>query len=336
MARKSSRTVGPGRLRARWRGSRGPGLLARALGAVRSRWSWKIAVVVGLNAGVAALALGALAGVSLNEGWFKRRAAETRRAGVKLTIGWPAIAGDPTRTWLPESARREIAAVAARELTNDPFDRHALEGCRAALMGTGWFTAIDGIRRHAGSEVRVDARWRTPAAVVRWGGKDHLVSTNAELMPLVYGRGEAGAGVRVIEGVQFGPPTRESGSLACGEVWPGGDVQPALALLGGLKEAFGQTTVWSQVAGVDVSRVPVTGAVAIVTDTGSRVVWGAAPGKVVPGEQTVDQKLLRLARLAKGPTGRIDAGERFVEIHGAHVFVEQAPAVASGAPTEER
>lgn len=324
MARKSSRTQG---------------LIRTLIGRARAGWDWRVAGVVGVNLTVALLMLGVLGGAALGEGWMKKRVADVRRVPLRLSINWPTVAGDPSRTWLPESARREVTAIAMNRLSSDVFDRASLEGARDALLRSGWFTAIHDVRREAGGEVVVRATWRVPAAVVRWQDKDYLVGAGAELLPLVYDKGGAGPGVRVIEGVEFGPPTPPGTgdgalagpNLAFGETWAGGEAQAALTLLAGLKRAFGETSVWSQIAGVDVSRVRTTGALAIITDTGSRVIWGAAPGKVAPGEQTVDQKLARLARLAKGSTGRIDAGERLVEIHGAHVFVEQGAMPASAA-----
>lgn len=300
-----------------------------------------------VNLAVALLVLGVAGGAFFAQGWMKRRVADIRREPLRLSINWPTVSGDSTRTWLPESARREVTSVVMTRLNTDVFDRASLDAARDALLRTGWFTAVTDVRREAGGEIVVRATWRTPAAVVRWQEKDHLVAGGGELLPLIYEKGGAGPGVRVIEGAEFGPPTLPGtvsgalagANLAFGEAWSGGEVQSALTLLAGLKRAFGETSVWAQIAGVDARRVRTDGALAIITDTGSRVVWGSPPGKVVPGEQTVDQKLARLARLAKGPQGRIDAGERQVEIHGAHVFVEHIPEQglpASAAAADER
>lgn len=291
------------------------------------------------NLCVALLAGGVVAGFVLGEAPLKRRVAEARSGPIRLTIGWPSVAGDPGRTWLPESTRREITAAASTKLSSDPFARESLDAARDALARTGWFTQPPTVHRKAGNEVVIEAEWRTPRAVVRWRGRDYLVAAGGELLKIEYPAGGAGPTMQVIEGTPSGPPTRTGPGnieeLAYGEPWNGGDVQAALALLRTLETRFFGTGVWGQVAGVDVSRHQQAGVLALVTDTGSRVVWGGAPGVVVPGEQSTEQKLARLARLAKGPTGRIDANERLVEIHGAHVFIDQSSggAAPSHAPT---
>ena len=285
------------------------------------------------SAMVGALGLAALAGFVFGEAPLKRLVAERRAGPIQFSIEWPPLAGDARRTWLPESTRREITAAAVGRLSPDPFDQRSLDDARDALLRTGWFSAVTSVRRRPDNRVIVEAEWRTPKAVVRWDGKDHVVAAGGELLPIVYPSGGAGA-MHIIEGVSSAPPTRAgpggAEEPAYGVAWVGGEVQAALALLRTLDARFHHTGVWTQVAGIDVSRFQRSGTLAIVSDTGSRVIWGGAPGVIVPGEQSTEQKLQRLARLAKGPTGRIDANEKLVEIHGAHVFIDQSAAPAPG------
>ncbi len=279
---------------------------------------------------ILALVGGMIGGVAFGLGGLKDRVGESRSAPLSLRLAWPPLAGDATRTWLPESARREIVATAMSKLTADPFDRAALENARRALLETGWFERVERVRRRTGGVIEVSATWRTPAAVVRWEGKDFLVSTMGETLPLVYEAGGAGASVLVIEGVEAGPKHKNGGETAFGEAWPGAGVRASLELMGVLRRAFGGGAAWGQIAGVDASEFRTRGRLAIVTDAGARIVWGAPPGKLTPGEQTTDQKLTRLARLASGPTGRIDANERYLEIQGPHVFIDQSARLADG------
>ncbi len=273
---------------------------------------------------------GMIGGVAFGVGALKDRVASSRSGPLSLRLEWPALAGDPTRTWLPESARREIVGAAMSKLTSDPFDRGALVRARKALLETGWFERVDRVRRKTGGVVEVSAVWRTPAAVVRWEGKDYLVSTQGEALPLVYDAGVAGTSVMVIEGVEVGPVRTSAGGVAFGESWPGASVRAALDLMGVLRRAFGGGAAWGQMAGIDVSEFRTRGRLAIVSDAGARIVWGAPPGRLAPGEQTTEQKLMRLARLASGPTGRIDSNERYLEIQGPHVFIDQSARLADG------
>lgn len=273
---------------------------------------------------------GMIGGVAFGLGALKDRVGASRSAPLSLRLAWPPLAGDASRTWLPESARRDIVATAMSKLTSDPFDRSALENARAALRGTGWFERVGQVRRRTGGVIEVSAVWRTPAAVVRWEGRDYLVSTEGETLPLVYEAGGAGASVLVIEGLEAGPTRAAGGEVAFGEAWPGAGVRASLELMGVLRRAFGGGAAWGQIAGVDASEFRSRGRLAIVTDAGARIVWGAPPGKLTPGEQTTEQKLTRLARLASGPTGRIDANERYLEIQGPHVFIDQSARLADG------
>ncbi|MGD9692325.1 MAG: hypothetical protein AB7G17_12885 [Phycisphaerales bacterium] len=273
---------------------------------------------------------GMIGGVAFGVGALKDRVAEARSAPLRLEIAWPALAGDASRTWLPESARREITAAVMSKLTANPFDRGSLVRARKALLETGWFERVDRVRRKTGGVVEIGAVWRTPGAVVRWEGKDYLVSSKGELLPLVYEAGDAGRSVLVIEGVDVGPTRTSAGAVAYGEAWPGASVRASLELMGVLRRAFGAGAAWSQIAGIDASEFRTRGRLAIISDAGARIVWGAPPGKLAPGEQTTEQKLMRLARLASGPTGRIDSNERYLEIQGPHVFIDQSARMADG------
>src|SRR5690606_24456591 len=113
---------------------------------------------------------------------------------------------------------------------------------------------------------------------------------------------------RAIEGTHAEPPRRD-GRIAFGEPWPGGEVQAGVKLLALLSSR----PWWGQVRAVDVSDYPHQKRLTIVTDREARIVWGAPPGEVVPGEQTDAVKLGRLDLLAS-THGRIDAGKMALEI----------------------
>lgn len=280
--------------------------------------------------------------LTLTLGWFfgrdalQRRVAEERAEPVTLRIAWPTVSGDRSRTWMPESVRREIEQTVLSRVSPDVFDRGSLESARAALEATGWFERVDSVRRHEGNVIEVQGAWRTPLAVVRQDGRDIVVGTHGALLPLHYAPGGAGAGLKVIENVGARPPIRADGSPAFGAPWPGGEVQASLALLDAMRRAFSATRVWPQIAGVDAAQFARSGRLALVTDTGARVVWGAPPGVIAPGEESADKKIARLVHLANGPTERIDGGERWIEIYSALVYIDASHSPGSVAQGDAR
>lgn len=279
----------------------------RALGALRGRWA------VGATWG---LALVCVIGWFAGKGALQERVADLRSQPLMIDIRWPPLADDRTRTWMPVSERERLENVAAQHLTTDLFDHHALERTRQALLATGWFERIDAVRREAKGVVAVQGAWRVPSALVRSGAYDHVVSAGGVRLPIRYRAGEAGTTLRFIEGVGGALP--EPGAR-----WIGGEVEASLELLAALRERFEGTRVWTQVAGVDARRFSADGELSIVTDADTFVVWGSAPRREAPGEQPANLKLDRLARLAGGPTGRIDGGQRRIEIHTAHVYIDE-------------
>ena len=290
----------------------------------KTQFAWGLVVSRASTIAIAALVMALALVWIFGQDALRRRVAVARASPVSLQIGWPTVAGDRTRTWMPESVRREIEQTVLSRVSPDVFDRDSLEQARTALEATGWFERVDAVRRQEGNRIEVHGEWRTPLAVVRQDGRDVVVGAGGALLPLSYAPGGAGPGLKVIEGVTNRPPLRADGSPAFGEPWPGGEVQAGLALLDAVRRAFSATRVWPQVTGVDAALFARDGRLALVTDQGARVVWGAPPGIIAPGEQSTDQKIARLVHLANGPTERIDAGERWIEIYSAHVYIDSS------------
>lgn len=325
-----------------------------------SRWWTHTKTGLSVTAWVAVIggiAWGATFGVPVLQ---DRLALRTHAAAVAVTFDWPTLtpkadakpqtklasqsttpagsqlgtqpAAEPG-TWLPREIQDELLATAHRELESapNPFSQDALRQVAAALVDTGWFDAIDAIRRDrdpaTGQAVlRVQARWRTPAAVVRRSGIDYLVSWSGHILPVAAQRGWSD--LRVITGAEQTPIMRE-GQIVHGQVWPGADIKAGLELL-----AMVTTHAWSdQIQGVDVSEYPSTRRLAIITTRGSRVIWGGSPSEVVPGEVAAAVKLARLDALARMYEGRIDAGHRVVEVFGPITLVDNS-ATADATPTD--
>lgn len=256
------------------------------------------------------------------------RAADARP--VQIIIEWPRSPGAaPGATWLPGETQYEILAIAHREADRapNPYSPAALASIAEALERTGWFESIRRVQREHGNIIRVDASWRIPAAVVRYGNVDHLIARGGELLPLEYQKNRSP--LPVIIGGRFDPPKYASagGQLAYGHPWPGGDIQAALEVL-----ALVNTRPWrDQVAAVDVSGYLSSRRIELVTQWDGRAVWGGAPSDSVPGEVTAEMKIRRLDVLHH-QFQRIDARRRIVEVAGPVTLVDDSPPIVQPSP----
>lgn len=276
------------------------------------------------NATLAVVWVGLVLTAGVGAGPLKDRVTALRAAPVIAKIEYPAIPGDASATWLPPSEQRRLEHLVVQTASTDVFDRDSLEALRATLDASGWFSRVTEVRRLPENIVRVRGEWRTPVAAVRVNDRDHLIGASGELLPLSYPTGGAGPGIPVVLNPQFGPPENEARGFAYGRRWRGGDVPASLSLLSELRRAFGATPhLMRQVAGIDASEYRQRQRLLIVTDTGSRIVWGSAPGDEKPGEVRAAEKIARLVQMAGTGQGRIDNGAQRIEIFGAHVYIDQ-------------
>jgi hypothetical protein len=241
----------------------------------------------------------------------RRAAAALAARNGDVVIRFPLIGDDAAKgTWMPASEQERLK-VAAFIAAGDPdaegmFTRRALADVGAALHATGWFSVPPRVERRADGGLLVDGPWRVPAAVVRRGDRETLVSWDGVALPLEYSAG--GSGVRYLKNPSAEP------ARGVHAAWPGKDVREGLDLLDLLDD---DAAVIAQVKGIDLAS---GGSMVIETESGGRVVWGAGPKASRPGEMSTAQKLARVRALLK-QTGRIDGGARVVEIHGPSVFL---------------
>ncbi|MEQ8769609.1 MAG: hypothetical protein RIB60_03760 [Phycisphaerales bacterium] len=230
---------------------------------------------------------------------------------VEVSFSWPALdgaaVGDDSATWMPASERDRLRAIALNAARGGGvLDPAALREVCSALDATGWYAAPPKVRRRGDGTIHIAGVWRLPAAVVRSGDRERLVSWEGIALPLEYRAGASG--VHVLTN-----PSRPAPALS-GEAWQGDDVAAGLALLDLLND---HDDIMAQVVGVDLGAGR---RLSIITDEDTRIVWGAAPGVFRPGEQPTDIKLTRLQGMLEG-TGRIDGGMGIVEIFGPNVLV---------------
>lgn len=256
-------------------------------------WAWTRRLVAG------ALIVGALGGAAMAIQPLESRAASIRADPLEIRFDWPALS-DGEGTWMPESERWALERIARAHVSLNPLDHASLRAAVAALRGAGWFAEGPRLRRLPGGVIRVEGSFRTPAAAVRWGGRDRLVSRNGRLLRLDYPPGGAGA-LPVIKGTFAGPPPRENGAPDYGGLWVGLDVQDALELL---TYVMRSDIVRPHVEAIDVSRHAESGRLMIVTRDGARLLWGRSPGEAHPGEPEASEKLRRFEALVADPAWR--------------------------------
>ncbi len=236
-----------------------------------------------------------------------------------LEFRWPLLAaaeGQAPVSWLGPEFQGYLMEVGLGALGTDTDSLSArdLKNVSEALAREGWFDGPPVVQRRGDGRLEVSGTWRTHAAVVRVGGRDHLVARGGELLPAVYDEGQSG--LRVITGAQFDPPGKGD-VLAYGAAWPGGDVQAAIDLMALLSTR----PYWFQIVGVDASRYLSDNRLVIITDAGNRIVWGAGADEWSPGEQSTEVKLQRLTMLYHEFT-RIDANQSTIEIFGQDVLID--------------
>lgn len=260
---------------------------------------------------------------------LERYVAQIRSAPVSVIFDWPTIIDPQTRkseVWLPGAVQVELMQIASGSLTTDPFDRAALDMTRARLEATGWLRRLTTLRREPGGIVRIAGEWRIPAAVVRRDGQDYLVARGGELLQLPRNTPLKPGSLFTVMNPFANPPSDRTGRLAYGKPWPGGDVQAAINLLADLHDIPGA----AQIAGIDLSGYMKSGKLVIVTDRDSRIVWGSALDETAPGEVKPQVKKARLIEFVK-TNGRIDAGQRRIEVYSQRPFVDETAAATEGA-----
>lgn len=264
-----------------------------------SRWSRLRAAI---STASAVLVIGSvLAGVTLGTPALERAAADRLATrDLHVTVKWP-LDPDASETWMPQAFRDEILALAYSQLlvTRDRLSPEPLAAVGRALHETNWFASTPRVERISPDEILISGPWRVPAATIRIGSRDHLIASSGHLLPHSWDAGQSG--IPVIVGLAYDP-----------KHWPSDAARAALQLLRLLRDQ----PFREQVAGIDASRFHEAEMLGILTDSGSRVWWGAPPGSSAPerSEVRTEHKLRNLAEVHR-ITGRIDAGERDLVVY---------------------
>lgn len=291
------------------RGKKKPGKKPRASGGELGARARVFAGVV--------LAAGALGASGWGVATVHDRAGELLAAEtVQLDVRWPRRTPEE-ESWIGPEFRSRIVSDIESHLSGRVIDAVSLSDLGEVLQASGWFEGAPRLRRTADDAVSVDGVWRRPACVLRFGDRDRVIDWSGRPLPVDYAPG--GSNLRVIVGAASEPGRTADGRLDMGAAWPGEDVAAGLELLAPLlQEGFA-----SQIAGVDVGGYYTQGQLVILTDEGTRIVWGGRFGEFIPGEAPSDEKLARLRQNAANPqfSHRIDMGQRRIEIFDERYYL---------------
>lgn len=262
----------------------------------------------------------------------KKSAKPAPKADAKAEPNLPWSTPVTATTWLPEQFQEELLdrARAALGTSPDPMSREPLLAVADAMERSGWFVGRPLVERRAGGVLLVRGTWRVPAAVIRQGSKDHLLSWEATPMPVDYKTDQSK--LPAIIGVVAPVPVDTNGRDYA-SVWPGEEVDAAMELL----RVLAVEPWYPQVAGVDVAKFRETKRLTILTrgvngsGPAGRIVWGGRASRPLVGEASTKAKLSRLAGINRS-FGRLDAG-----LDGAakelEIFWGQGPLVLNVAAT---
>jgi hypothetical protein len=210
--------------------------------------------------------------------------------------------------WFNGELQENLTMTAELQLqSGDPLRRDELVAVKEALLNTCWFDSITQVRRAKLDLVEVEAKFVRPYAVIRDARGYHLVDDQGKLLPKFWKlseqptRRDAESGQKrpiiAITGPRFDRP-------AVGETWEGTDVVAGLQLL----QILDRQPWRHQIKEVDVSGYLDDGPIRLITDIGSVIVWGGAPGEEPALEILADEKLRRLKYLFD-KYRRVDCGQ---------------------------
>lgn len=252
-------------------------------------------------------------------------------AAPTIIVQWPKVKpgeGQAAVTWVPEQQRDALLDRARHAVMDGAPDLsgESLSRVGKSLSESGWFHGPPVVRRGLNNSIVVDGQWRVPAAVVRRGGVDQLISWEGAPMPVTMPAGQAR--FPVIENPACAAPVLADGGLDCGAAWAGEDMAASLELLQVLlRQPWG-----SQVAGVDASKYAADKSLVLTTVYGTRVVWGGRVSKPLLGEVSSAQKLAHMTELY-GQHRRIDAGFPMIYVNSSKLQFDisaTAQALAAG------
>jgi len=242
---------------------------------------------------------------------------------VDLVIHWAGDAGeagDPGASWIPRTHREEIEQRLREALGSspDPLSIEPLRRVSEAAESSGWFDGPVSVVRLATGAIEVVGVWRTPRAWIRSDGVDYLVDEKGRLMPMfVAAEVERPARLAVTtSGVR--PPRGSDGGYDYQRPWVSERMWEGIRLA----ELLREQPYAHQVRLIDSAD---RHGLVIVTDRGSRILWGSGPASFRPGERPTDEKLHHLRSFFEDPKfgNHIDAGTSGYDLRAGYIVFDE-------------
>ncbi len=223
--------------------------------------------------------------------------------------------------WMSDVLAAQIIEAASPSTARSTFDHELLVETFAKLKSNPWIATVHEVRRgydkSAGDTLEIDADYRTPAALVRWGDYYSLIDGKGVKLPEQYPRNMATrivhgndgrVNIRVIDGV-FNPPPEP------GKIWRGEDLQAGLQMVKLLNdEPFAQDILKVNVTNVGRRNSAKEAQIVLITRYNTEIRWGrplnAADFFI---EVSPEQKIASLRQIYQ-QYGRVDAKQPWLDL----------------------
>jgi hypothetical protein len=245
--------------------------------------------------GLGAVAVGLVLGWTTTERVLGRYAAETR--GADVTLGSVTLVEAPP--WLDPAVADRLRRQVADSLSDDPLDRAGLKRAVAELTDSPWVESVQQVRRAPRGQVKVEAAYRRPAALIAGDHGYHLVDARGVWLDGPLDRAASRWNrLPLITGVHAPPPAE-----GYGHAWAGHDIPAALSL----QQLLRDEVYADQIAAYDVSHRDLKDRLWLVLYTdGPAIIWGLPPGEERSVEPEAPVKLAALRDWAYKHRGRIN------------------------------
>jgi hypothetical protein len=261
-----------------------------------------------------ALFCGAIATVAL----FMRRYVDTK---VAVQNEPPQVVVKDRPAWMVDTLAEQIVRSVQPDAAHSTFDHQLLVSTAEKLRTNPWIQNLKSVRRvhgkKPGDTLEIDADFRAPIALVKWGEYYSYVDndgvklpeqfTAADVKKVIYtDRGQVN--IRMVEGA-FNPPPDP------GKPWRGEDIAAALAMIKLLAEQpWAQDVVAINVENFDRRKSPKEAQLVLKTRYNTEIRWGRPlNAKDFFVEVSTDQKLASLTQIYQ-QFGRIDAKQPWLDI----------------------
>jgi len=310
--------------------------MAKTSRAKESKQRW-VTLVVGPwmwhALGIFVLAAGIVGGV-----WAARQYVDKR---VTFPTRAPVVVIKDRPVWMSDVLAEQIIRLAKPVGTRSVYDHQLLVDVTAALRTSPWVKEVRAVRRafidKPGDTIEIDADFRAPLAMVKWGDYLWLIDGEADKLPeqfkadqmmkIVAGR-DGRTNIRVISGVQRPPPPT-------GEKWLGGDLSAGIEMTKILYgRRYADEIVQIDVSNYDGRRDAREAQVVLETKRGTQVRWGRVPSAKDAFVEIAPGRKLEYIEKVWEQYKQVDAGQPWIDIRFDRITYPAPPTVEEHAKSE--